>query len=195
MDSQRAKRAIKPPKKYMEDEDDQPSRSTPEAEQPIFVYRLLRKKEVNKDLVHQEVYVLWPDNGIWYNAEVVKLRVKDMKAVLEYPKEEESEEVDLTDLMNDGHIALMEPRVPNHRLRKDEFPVPEDTETPDVSQPVLELSEDDHASPDKGEEDEQVEEEEDEDDIPDAGAIEEEPSEGSDVSQAALSNPGSSSSS
>lgn len=29
-----------------------------------------------------------------------------MKAVLEYPKEEESEEVDLTDLMNDGHIAL-----------------------------------------------------------------------------------------
>ena len=29
-----------------------------------------------------------------------------MKAVLEYPKEEESEEVDLTDLMKDGHIAL-----------------------------------------------------------------------------------------
>lgn len=180
----------------MEDEDDKPSRSTPEAEQPIFVYRLLRKKEVNKDLVHQEVYVLWPDNGIWYKAEVVKLRVKDMKAVLEYPKEEESEEVDLTDLMKDGHIALMEPRVPSHRLRRDEFPVPEDTETPDVSQPVLELSEDDHASPDKEEEDEQVEEEEeDEDDIPDAGAIEAEPSEGSDVSQAALSNPGSSSSS
>ncbi len=35
--------------------DDQPSRSSPEAEQAIFVYRLLRKKEVNKDLVHQEV--------------------------------------------------------------------------------------------------------------------------------------------
>ena len=91
----------------------------------------------------------------------------------------------------------MEPRVPSHRLRRDEFPVPEDTETPDVSQPVLELSEDDHASPDKEEEDEQVEEEEEEDvdNIPDAGAIEEEPSEGSDVSQAALSNPSSSSSS
>ena len=29
-----------------------------------------------------------------------------MKSVLEYPKEEESEEVDLTDLMKDGHIAL-----------------------------------------------------------------------------------------
>jgi len=93
-------------------------------------------------------------------------------------------------------FAAVEPRVPNHRLRRDEFPVPEDTETPDVSQPVLELSEDDHASPDKEEEEEQVEEEEeDEDDLPDAGAIEEEPSEGSDVNQAALSNPGSSSSS
>lgn len=29
-----------------------------------------------------------------------------MKAVLEYPKEGESEEVDLTDLIKDGHIAL-----------------------------------------------------------------------------------------
>ena len=90
MESQRAKRAIKPPKKYMEEEggkpqscaystyalcfaradassmlmlprvlvfvDEQPAGSTPEAEQPIFVYRLLKKKEVNKDLVHQEVY-------------------------------------------------------------------------------------------------------------------------------------------
>ena len=37
---------------------------------------------------------------------LLQLRIKDMKAVLEYPKEEESEEVDLTDLMNDGHIAV-----------------------------------------------------------------------------------------
>ena len=37
---------------------------------------------------------------------LLQLRIKDMKAVLEYPKEEESEEVDLTDLMNDGPIAL-----------------------------------------------------------------------------------------
>ena len=34
---------------------ERPARDTPEAEQPIFVYRLLKKKEVNKDLVHQEV--------------------------------------------------------------------------------------------------------------------------------------------
>ncbi len=147
--------------------DDQPSRSTPEAEQPIFVYRLLRKKEVNKDLVHQEVWIellvachrhhiktcqlcSWQRRSMcygqttesgtrqrlsrcfclcsaatvllsvapaWHQPQVcersrftcsctLQLRIKDMKAVLEYPKEEESEEVDLTDLMNDGHIAL-----------------------------------------------------------------------------------------
>ena len=90
MESQRAKRAIKPPKKYTEDEGswgvdtstlltllgcqqclvawsqlyntcfvhaERPARDTPEAEQPMFVYRLLKKKEVNKDLVHQEVQI------------------------------------------------------------------------------------------------------------------------------------------
>ena len=33
-----------------------------------------------------------------------------MKAELEYPEEEEREEVDLTELIKDGHIALSEPR-------------------------------------------------------------------------------------
>lgn len=95
-------------------------------------------------------------------------------------------------------LHAVEPRVASHRLRRDEFPVPEDTDTPDISQPVLELSEDDRESPDKEEEEEgqaEGEEEDEEDDIPDAGAIEEEPSEGSDVSQAAPSDQASSSSS
>ena len=81
MESQRAKRAIKPPKKYSEDDgklspvkgassihtdvlpgltycanaEKQSAKDSPQAEQPIFVYRLLKQKEVNKDLVHQEV--------------------------------------------------------------------------------------------------------------------------------------------
>ena len=83
----------------------------------------------------------------------------------------------------------MEPRVPNHRLRKDEFPVPEDTDTPLISEPVLEMSEDDRTSPEKDKE-----QEEEEDDIPDAGAIEEEPSDASDVSEAAAEQASSSSS-
>ena len=83
--------------------------------------------------------------------------------------------------------SAVEPRVPSHKLRKDEFAVPEDTETPHVSEPVHELSEEEvGASPDPEDQQEPEfkEDEEEDDDIPDAGAIEEEPSEGSDVSQA-----------
>lgn len=88
----------------------------------------------------------------------------------------------------------MEPRVPNHRLRKDEFVVPEDTDTPVISEPVLEMSEDDRTSPEREDEGGDQEEEED-DDIPDAGAIEEEPSDASEASEAAASEQASSSSS
>lgn len=93
----------------------------------------------------------------------------------------------------------MEPRVPNHRLRKDEFVVPENTDTPLISEPVLEISEDDRTSPEREEQEgadkQQEEEEEEDDDLPDAGAIEEEPSDASDVSGAAASEQASSSSS
>ena len=93
------------------------------------------------------------------------------------------------------YCTAVEPRVPNHRLRKDEFVVPEDTDTPLISEPVLEMSEDERTSPEREEAAGQQEEEEDEDDMPDAGAIEEEPSEASDVSGAAASEQASSSSS
>ena len=94
----------------------------------------------------------------------------------------------------------MEPRVPNHRLRKDEFVVPENTDTPLISEPILEISEDDHTSPERGEEEaadkgEKEEEEEEDDDLLDAGAIEEDSSDASDVSGAAASEQASSSSS
>ena len=109
---------------------------------------------------------------------------------------------DLNDQPLSTHaFAAVEPRVPTHRMRKDEFPVPADTDTPGISKPVLEISEDDQASPDVDRQEEeqeagqQEEEEDEDDDIPDAGAIEEEPSEGSDISQAAPSDQASSSSS
>ena len=36
----------------------------------------------------------------------MQLRSKDMKAELEYPEEGEREEIDLAELIKDGHIAL-----------------------------------------------------------------------------------------
>ena len=90
MESHRSKRAIKVPKKYLEDEGEQSGsllalpvqvqsslfpicitlsschsptraegnqaeRETPEAQETFDVYRLLKRKEVTKDLVDQEV--------------------------------------------------------------------------------------------------------------------------------------------
>ena len=34
----------------------------------------MHKSELNKDLVDQDVYLLWPDNGTWYQATVTKVR-------------------------------------------------------------------------------------------------------------------------
>lgn len=38
-----------------------------------FVYRHLRKDELTGSLAQETVYVLWPDDGIWYQAQVKKV--------------------------------------------------------------------------------------------------------------------------
>jgi hypothetical protein len=39
------------------------------------VYRVLSLADVAPDLLMAEVYVLWPDDGVWYAAIVEKVRV------------------------------------------------------------------------------------------------------------------------
>ncbi len=41
--------------------------------EPKAVYRLVKKEELTGSLLHQTVYVLWPDDGIWYQAVVKKV--------------------------------------------------------------------------------------------------------------------------
>jgi hypothetical protein len=38
------------------------------------VYRLLGKDDVRKDIVDEDVYLLWPDTNTWYKAFVSKVR-------------------------------------------------------------------------------------------------------------------------
>lgn len=38
------------------------------------MYRLLKEEDVQPALLAQEVYVLWPDDGVWYAAVVEKVR-------------------------------------------------------------------------------------------------------------------------
>ena len=37
------------------------------------VYRLLRKGEITRDLLNEDIYILWPDDGSWYQATVIKV--------------------------------------------------------------------------------------------------------------------------
>lgn len=38
------------------------------------VYRLLKGRDIKASLKDTEVHVLWPDNGVWYLAEVMEVR-------------------------------------------------------------------------------------------------------------------------
>jgi hypothetical protein len=37
------------------------------------VYRLLKMRDIKPTLKDTEVHILWPDNGIWYLAEVLEV--------------------------------------------------------------------------------------------------------------------------
>lgn len=37
------------------------------------VYRLLKARDVKPTLKDTEVHILWPDNGVWYMAEVLQV--------------------------------------------------------------------------------------------------------------------------
>lgn len=39
------------------------------------VYRLLKPRDIKPKLKDTEVHILWPDNGIWYMADVHEVRV------------------------------------------------------------------------------------------------------------------------
>lgn len=38
------------------------------------VYRLLKRRDIKPSLKDTEVHILWPDNGVWYLAEVIEVR-------------------------------------------------------------------------------------------------------------------------
>ncbi|GFR47670.1 hypothetical protein Agub_g9414, partial [Astrephomene gubernaculifera] len=89
------------------------------------VYRLLRQKDVRKDLAGQEVHVYWPDNQQWYRATVeeVSLQKPEPTAYLHYPDTDEYEDIDLNELIDANQIAFIETRSIHAKLKRDEIPV------------------------------------------------------------------------
>lgn len=37
------------------------------------IFRLLTKSDLTKDILEKELFILWPDNGQWYAAEIIKV--------------------------------------------------------------------------------------------------------------------------
>ena len=48
--------------------DDKPQRQTK------HIFRLLTKSDLTKEILEKELFILWPDNGQWYAAEIIKVR-------------------------------------------------------------------------------------------------------------------------
>ena len=48
--------------------DDKPQRQTK------HIFRLLAKSDLTKEVLDKELFILWPDNGQWYAAEIMKVR-------------------------------------------------------------------------------------------------------------------------
>jgi hypothetical protein len=46
------------------------------------VYRVLTHKDIKNSLKDTDVYILWPDDGIWYMAEVEQVRLSLLYAFL-----------------------------------------------------------------------------------------------------------------
>eukprot|EP00877_Chromochloris_zofingiensis_P014893 jgi/Chrzof1/9658/Cz04g11080.t1 len=118
---ERQRRQIKAPKRL--GEHDQTTKQEKRSKPLREVYRILTKKDVHRDLKDQQVHILWPVDGVWYAADILELRVKDMAASVKYPATNEFEDIDLDELIKEKCIAVVELRNPNAKLRTNEVPV------------------------------------------------------------------------
>ena len=116
----------------------------------LYVYRLLRSKDLEGQLKgrtvswrkggrtasqqthappsnththNHQVYVKWPDDGIWYEAVVTSHDARRGKARLDYEATSETETVTLTDLVTAKQIAFRETRPDGHKRAKGELAV------------------------------------------------------------------------
>ncbi|EFJ50430.1 hypothetical protein VOLCADRAFT_88764 [Volvox carteri f. nagariensis] len=117
------------------------------------VYKLLKQKDIRKDLAGQEVHVYWPEDQQWYRANVeevkpfanakvlmaaevsckctlaptrVKVTIQQSEqpsAYLHYPDTDEYEDVNLNELVESKQIAVIENKSFYAKLKRDEIPV------------------------------------------------------------------------
>lgn len=48
----------------------------------MYVMRLLDEKDVTSRLLKREIYLLWPDDGVWYPAQVREVQILSLDVAL-----------------------------------------------------------------------------------------------------------------
>ncbi|KAG2434974.1 hypothetical protein HYH02_011973 [Chlamydomonas schloesseri] len=122
---ERRSTAGRPPAKYAESDDYYESLGRSRDRPLRQVYRLLKHKDVRKDLVGQEVHVYWPEDQQWYRATVEEVATQqpDPTAYLHYPDTDEYEDINLNEVIESQQIAVIEGRSLFAKLKRDEIPV------------------------------------------------------------------------
>lgn len=76
------------------------------AAQPQAPGTLLREADVNPSLIGRRAELYWPDDNLWYIIEIQSVDLTTKKAQILYITGE-SEELDLNEIIKEGHMSLI----------------------------------------------------------------------------------------
>lgn len=68
--------------------------------------RLLTFPDIDESLRGRRAELFWPDDNLWYLIEIHDLDLSNRKAQIMYVTGE-TEELDLTEIVRDGHMSLI----------------------------------------------------------------------------------------
>ncbi|KAG2450446.1 hypothetical protein HYH02_004948 [Chlamydomonas schloesseri] len=68
--------------------------------------RLLKADDVSPALKGRQAELFWPDNQLWYLVEIISVNAKTKQAKIVYASGEE-EDLDLAEIVREGHMALL----------------------------------------------------------------------------------------
>lgn len=76
------------------------------------VYHLLGEEDLPFDFRGRSIFVLWPGDGLWYEAHIERRLKRDRSVKIVYMGTEEEEDADLNELVSAKQLAVVELRPP-----------------------------------------------------------------------------------
>ena len=77
------------------------------ARQPGLPGRLLQLADIRSDLQGRQAEMYWPDDNMWYLIEIHRVNVAEKTATIVY-RTGEVEELNLSEIANEGHMSLID---------------------------------------------------------------------------------------